>query len=75
MLHRRRRYAAETWWQGLAERRALERPRWTDPNLPRETISWFEAMAFCRARLRERGELTERGYGNREPAVGRRANC
>jgi formylglycine-generating enzyme required for sulfatase activity len=42
-------YADDRWWQGLAGR--TERPaesRWDHANHPRETVSWFEAMAFCR---------------------------
>jgi formylglycine-generating enzyme required for sulfatase activity len=42
-------YADDRWWEGLAER--TERPAesaWDHANHPRETVSWFEAMAFCR---------------------------
>ncbi len=42
-------YREDRWWQGLAER--IESPRdpsWTEPNRPRETASWYEAVAFCR---------------------------
>ncbi len=44
---------------GAAERPGPARGSWTDPNGPRETVSWYEAMAYARwldARLRE-GEL------------------
>ena len=37
------------WWDGLQER--VEEPYdpgWTEPNRPRETVSWFEATACCR---------------------------
>ncbi|WP_273703524.1 SUMF1/EgtB/PvdO family nonheme iron enzyme, partial [Candidatus Accumulibacter vicinus] len=42
-------FANPHWWEGLAER--SERPAepvWDHANHPRETVSWFEAMAFCR---------------------------
>jgi formylglycine-generating enzyme required for sulfatase activity len=42
-------YADDRWWEGLAER--TERPAessWDHANHPRESVSWFEAMAFCR---------------------------
>ncbi|TLD46403.1 MAG: Serine/threonine-protein kinase pkn1 [Accumulibacter sp.] len=42
-------YANDRWWEDLAER--TERPAesaWDHANHPRETVSWFEAMAFCR---------------------------
>lgn len=42
-------YQDEQWWRGLAERfDAPESPSWNEPNSPRETVSWFEAIAFCR---------------------------
>jgi len=52
----------EAWWEGLAERPEPARGFRTDPNQPRETVSWYEAMAYARwldARLRERGLLPE----------------
>ncbi|MGH8583710.1 MAG: SUMF1/EgtB/PvdO family nonheme iron enzyme [Gammaproteobacteria bacterium] len=51
-------YATDAWWEGLAERPEPKRPRWDDANHPRENVSWYEAMAFCRwldAKLRARG--------------------
>lgn len=55
-------YANDCWWEGLAKRsEQSEPPRWNFANHPRETASWYEAMAFCRwldARLRGRGDLT-----------------
>lgn len=53
-------YNTEEWWQGLAERPSPERPRWDYANHPRETVSWYEAMAFCKwltARLRAARKL------------------
>ncbi len=42
-------YGDERWWQGLAEQPpAPEAARWDEPNSPRETVNWFEAVAFCR---------------------------
>ena len=42
-------YSNEHWWPGLAQR--VKQPgkmRWSEPNSPRETISWYEAVAYCR---------------------------
>jgi formylglycine-generating enzyme required for sulfatase activity len=55
-------YELDEWWQGLADRPDPARPRWDYPNHPRETVSWYEATAFCRwltERLREKGRLKE----------------
>ncbi len=42
-------YADDRWWQGLAERPAAPAEAvWPIANHPRERISWFEAVAFCR---------------------------
>jgi hypothetical protein len=42
-------YQNEAWWQGLHERiDTPDTPEWNEPNAPRETVSWFEAIAFCR---------------------------
>ena len=42
-------YTDERWWSGLAER--IDAPgegQWRESNRPRETVSWYEAMAYCR---------------------------
>jgi hypothetical protein len=42
-------YRNAAWWQDLAERiQEPKIPEWHEPNAPRETVSWFEAVAFCR---------------------------
>ncbi|WP_156427941.1 SUMF1/EgtB/PvdO family nonheme iron enzyme, partial [Thiohalocapsa sp. ML1] len=42
-------YDDERWWQGLSDPDRDHRPaRWPIANHPRETVSWFDAMAFCR---------------------------
>ncbi|AEJ00624.1 Sulphatase-modifying factor protein [Nitrosomonas sp. Is79A3] len=48
-------YQDDHWWQGwqgwqvLHERLdAPASPDWSEPNAPRETVSWYEAIAFCR---------------------------
>jgi hypothetical protein len=42
-------YQDDRWWQGLHERLdAPASPEWSEPNAPRERVSWYEAVAFCR---------------------------
>jgi hypothetical protein len=37
------------WWDGLAHRFTAARdPAWSEPNAPRDRVSWYEAVAFCR---------------------------
>jgi hypothetical protein len=41
-------YANDRWWAELGAKPGTpEMPRWDEANHPRETVSWFEAMAFC----------------------------
>jgi hypothetical protein len=54
-------YESDDWWEGL-DRPAPERPRWAYANHPRETASWYEAVAFCRwldVKLRARGDVAQ----------------
>jgi hypothetical protein len=42
-------YGDARWWEGLAQRHdAPAEPSWSVANHPRETVSWYEAMAYCR---------------------------
>ena len=55
-------YGQDKWWAGLAARPEAIPAQWSEPNAPRETVSWYEATAFCRwldAGLRTAGELPE----------------
>ena len=41
-------YGQDLWWRGLDDPdRTVGPPEWDEPNHPRETVSWHEAMAFC----------------------------
>lgn len=43
-------YADRRWWAGFEDQHATapRSARWPEPNCPRETVTWFEAVAFCR---------------------------
>lgn len=46
------------WWQGLPEdERQFSSSQWTEPTRPRETISWYQAVAFCRWLSDKLGEV------------------
>jgi formylglycine-generating enzyme required for sulfatase activity len=39
----------ETWWKDIpGKERQFSKPKWAYANQPRETVSWYQAMAFCR---------------------------
>jgi formylglycine-generating enzyme required for sulfatase activity len=43
-------YAKPDWWKDMPKdaNDGPEKPRWSEPNGPRESVSWDEAIAFCR---------------------------
>ena len=42
-------YANDAWWEGLAKRmEGPAEPTWDEGNHPRETVSWYEAIAYTR---------------------------
>lgn len=53
-------YQDGRWWDGLAKRMRPQSARWSEPTAPRETVSWYEAMAYGRwlsAKLNQRVTL------------------
>jgi formylglycine-generating enzyme required for sulfatase activity len=43
-------YGSPDWWEGMPDHAndGPKVPKWSELNCPRETISWYEAVAFCR---------------------------
>jgi len=41
-------YRNKEWWNGINRSEAPAQPSWNEANAPRETVSWFEAVAFWR---------------------------
>lgn len=41
-------YSNPRWWKALDQDPGVSTaPQWSEPNHPRETVSWYEAMAYC----------------------------
>jgi hypothetical protein len=40
-------YRNEEWWRDIEHHEAAQ-PSWQEANSPRETVSWYDAVAFCR---------------------------
>jgi hypothetical protein len=41
-------YTEDRWWQGMDDPdRNRANPEWSESNHPRETVNWYEAVAFC----------------------------
>ncbi|TKB61807.1 MAG: formylglycine-generating enzyme family protein [Nitrospira sp.] len=40
-------YRHEKWWKDMKESDVAAEPNWREANSPRDTVSWFEAVAFC----------------------------
>jgi len=36
------------WWKDIEQSSEAHKPSWEEANAPRETVSWYEAVAFCR---------------------------
>ena len=41
-------YGNAEWWKDMEQSAGPAEPSWKEANSPRETVSWFEAVAFCR---------------------------
>jgi formylglycine-generating enzyme required for sulfatase activity len=63
----------EKWWAGIPEaEKRFSKPGWSYNNHPRENVSWYQAIAFCRwltAKLHEGSLPTSPLTGNPEQYV------
>lgn len=41
-------YRNKAWWTDIEQPSVVAQPSWQEANAPRETVSWYEAIAFCR---------------------------
>lgn len=41
-------YQNEEWWHGIERSEKASIASWREANAPRESVSWYEAVAFCR---------------------------
>jgi formylglycine-generating enzyme required for sulfatase activity len=41
-------YRNDKWWQDIKRSERPAEPSWKGDNFPRENVSWYEALAFCR---------------------------
>lgn len=41
-------YRHKQWWNDLEQSKEARKPAWQETNAPRVTVSWHEAVAFCR---------------------------
>ena len=41
-------YGNAEWWKDIEQCDQADLPIWPEANAPRETVSWYEAVAFCR---------------------------
>lgn len=41
-------YRNKEWWKDIDRSRECAQPSWPEANSPRDNISWYEAVAFCR---------------------------
>ena len=41
-------YGDQKWWKRIERSPTPSSPTWSEANHPRETVSWYEAVAFCR---------------------------
>lgn len=41
-------YRNEQWWKEIEQSPYTAQRSWQEANAPRETVSWYEAVAFCR---------------------------